>query len=57
MEDEGVFIISFPVKYSGIDPETDRDAEGRLFYVRPEEKYRFLIERLGFVLIESDSLG
>lgn len=44
-----------------INPVTNRDAGGRLFYVRPEEKYRFLIERLGFVLIESelqdDSLG
>ena len=53
LEDEGIFIVSFPVEYPGIDPETNRDANGRLFYIRPEEKYRFLIERLGFCLLES----
>ncbi len=61
LEDKGIFVVSFPTAYPGIDPETNRDASGRLFYIRPEEKYRFLIERLGFVLIESelhdDSLG
>jgi hypothetical protein len=54
-------VISFPVQYPGIDSETNRDANGRLFHIRPEEKYRFLIERLGFSLIKSlstdDSLG
>ncbi len=61
LEDKGIFVVSFPVKYPGIDPVTKRDAAGRLFYIRTEEKYRFLIERLGFDLIESslqdDSLG
>ena len=61
LEDEGIFVASFPIKYSGIDPETNRDAADRLFYIRPTEKYRFLIERLGFGLIKSklqdDSLG
>lgn len=61
LEDEGIFVVSFPVNYPGIDPLTNRDAVGRLFYFRQGEKYRFLIERLGFGLIESelwdDSLG
>ena len=61
LEDEENFIISFPVNYPGIDLETNRDGEGRLFYIHPEEKYSFLIERLVFDLIESfsrdDSLG
>ncbi|MCK5201370.1 MAG: hypothetical protein KAR21_23610, partial [Spirochaetales bacterium] len=61
MKDEGIFVVSFPEKYPGIDPVTNRDGAGRLFYIRPAEKYRFLIERLGFGLIESslqdDSLG
>lgn len=61
LEDEGIFIVSFPVNYPGIDPETNRDANGRLFYIRPEKKYRVLIESLGFCLIEcefqDDSLG
>ncbi len=61
IKDNGIFVVSFPVEYPGIDPETNRDAGGRLFYIRSAEKYRFLIERLGFVLIESelqdDSLG
>ena len=61
IEDNGNFVASFPVKYSDIDRSTNRDAAGRLFHIRPTEKYRFLIERLGFVLIESelqdDSLG
>jgi len=59
--EKGIFIVSFPVEYPGIDPETNRDADGRLFHLRPEEKYRFLIGRLGFSLIETfstkDSLG
>ncbi len=59
--ESGIFIVSFPVKYPGIDPKTNRDKKGRLFYLRPLEKYRFLIERLGFSLLESisekDSLG
>jgi SAM-dependent methyltransferase len=54
LEDKGIFVISFPIKYFGIDPSTNRDAAGRIFYIRPPEKYRFLIERLGFVLIESN---
>jgi SAM-dependent methyltransferase len=61
LKDEGIFIVSFPVQYPGIDSETNRDANGRLFHIRPEEKYRFLIERLVFSLIENskqdDSLG
>ena len=61
LENGGVFVVSFPVNYPGIDPVINRDAAGRLFYIRLEEKYRFLIERLGFGLIESslqdDSLG
>ena len=61
LEDEGIFVVSFPVNYPGLDPMTNRDSEGRLFYIRQEEKYRFLIESLGFGLIESemqnDSLG
>ncbi len=61
LKDKGIFIVSFPIKYPGIDPETSRDKEGRLFYLRPEKKYRFLIERLGFTLIDgitgNDSLG
>ena len=61
LKDEGIFIVSFPVQYPGIDSETNRDANGRVFYIRPQEKYRFLIERLGFSLIENskqdDSLG
>ncbi len=61
LEDEEIFLISFPVEYPGIDPSTNRDVAGRLFHIRPAEKYNFLIERLGFILIESnlqdDSLG
>ena len=59
--DKGIFVVSFPVKYPDIDRPTNRDAAGRIFNIRPAEKYRFLIERLGFVLLESelqdDSLG
>jgi len=54
LEDDGVFVLSFPVEYPGINPETNRDSNGRLFYLRPVEKYTFLIERLGFRLQESD---
>jgi SAM-dependent methyltransferase len=61
LKDKGIFIVSFPIKYHGINPETYRDQSGRLFHIRPEEKYRFLIERLGLVFLESeiqvDSLG
>jgi len=58
---KGIFIVSFPIKYPHIDQSTNRDQAGRLFHIRPVEKYRFLIELLGFVLLESeiqdDSLG
>ncbi len=61
LEVKGIFVISFPTAYPGIDTEANRDASGRHFFIRPEEKYRFFIERLGFALIESklqdDSLG
>jgi SAM-dependent methyltransferase len=61
LKDEGLFIISFPVNYPGINSKTNRDAEGRLFYIRPKEKYRFLIEKQRFELIKNsvqkDSLG
>jgi len=61
LNDQGIFVVSFPTVYPEIDIETNRDQAGRLFHIRPAEKYRFLIERLGFVLIESelqdDSLG
>ncbi len=61
LKDEGIFVVSFPVNYPGIDPISNRDPAGRLLYIRPAEKYRFLIERLGFSLIETelqdDSLG
>lgn len=61
LEEEGVFVVSFPVKYPEIDTNTNRDANGRLFYIRPVEKYQFLISRLGFSLLkneeEEDSLG
>ena len=57
----GIFIISFPVKYPGINPQTNRDTHGRLFYIRPKEKYRELIEGFGLKLLEettqADSLG
>jgi len=61
LDDQGIFVVSFPTAYPGIDPETNRDISGRLFCIRPEEKYKFLIERLGFNLIDNfstkDSLG
>ncbi len=57
----GIFIISFPVRYPGINPQTNRDSHGRLFYIRPKEKYRKLIEGFGLRLLEettqADSLG
>ena len=31
LEDEGIFVVSFPVNYPGLDPMTNRDSEGRLF--------------------------
>ena len=51
----GIFVVSFPVKYPGIDPETNGDKGGRLFYLRPKEKYKSLIEKPGFSLVESIS--
>ncbi len=57
----GILIISFPVRYPGINPQTNRDPHGRLFYIRPKEKYRELIEGFGLRLLkettQSDSLG
>ncbi len=57
----GIFVVSFPVKYPGIDPETNRDKKRRLFYVRTPEIYGLLIKEKGFVLLETgtmkDSLG
>ena len=58
---KGIFILSFPVDYPGIDQETMRDHDGRLFIIRPEEKYKFLIERQGFIqlerIVQEDSLS
>ncbi len=54
LNDEGIFIFSFPIDYPGINPETMRDKNDRLFIIRPEEKYRFLIERHGLKNIERE---
>lgn len=57
----GIFLLSFPVRYPGIDPQTNRDTHGRLFYIRPKEIYSKLIEGFGLKLLEettqADSLG
>jgi SAM-dependent methyltransferase len=52
-EDKGIFIISFPDKYPGIDKHTSLDPAGRLFNIRSSAQYQFLLERLGFCLIEA----
>ena len=61
LEDKGIFILSFPLEYPDIDKNSMRDKDGRLFIIRPEEKYRFLIERQGFIqlerIIQEDSLS
>ena len=54
LDDKGIFIFSFPVEYPDIDPETERDKNGRLFIIRSEEKYRLLLERLGLKNIRSE---
>ena len=61
LKNNGIFIISFPVKYPGVDSKTNRETKGRLFHIRSAEKYQSLIEKSGFTLLESlvqeDSLG
>ena len=47
LNNDGIFIFSFPIDYPGIDPDTERDSNDRLFIIRPEQKYKFLIERQG----------
>jgi 2-polyprenyl-3-methyl-5-hydroxy-6-metoxy-1,4-benzoquinol methylase len=54
LNDEGIFIFSFPIDYPGINPATMRDKNNRLFIIRPEEKYKFLIERHGLKNIERE---
>ncbi len=54
LNDEGIFIFSFPIDYPGIDPDTERDSNERLFFIRPAEKYRFLIERQGLKNISEE---
>ena len=51
--DKGIFILSFPLEYPDIDKDSMRDKDGRLFIIRPAEKYRFLIERQGFIQLEN----
>ena len=50
--DKGIFILSFPLEYPDIDKDSMRDKDGRLFIIRPEEEYRFLIERQGCIQLE-----
>jgi 2-polyprenyl-3-methyl-5-hydroxy-6-metoxy-1,4-benzoquinol methylase len=61
LDENGIFILSFPLEYPDIDQDSLRDKDGRLFIIRPEEKYRFLIERQGFTQlerkVEEDSLS
>ena len=54
LNNEGILIFSFPLEYPDIDQQSMRDKDGRLFIIRPEEKYRFLLERQGLVNIESE---
>ena len=58
LSDKGIFILSVPCAYPGIT--NNRDLDGRLFILRPYQKYIFLLERLGFYIkdkcIKPDSL-
>ena len=53
LNSEGLFILSFPIQYPGVDPKSDRDSAGRYFKIRPESQYSFLLERHGLKLIET----
>ncbi len=57
----GVLLLSIPEARSGIDPESHRDASGRLFTDLSTDKLQLLFERVGFRIEKSsstpDSLG
>jgi SAM-dependent methyltransferase len=57
----GRLLVSIPLRNGDVDPESRRDADGRLFINLPPEKLRLLLERVGFRFIWSktseDSLG
>lgn len=57
----GVLLVSIPESRPGIDPESHRDASGRLFTDLSSDKLQLLFERVGFRIEKSfstaDSLG
>ncbi len=57
----GRLVVSVPLERDDVDPETQRDGEGRLFVIRSEAEVSLFFERLGFA-VESrfrsnDALG
>lgn len=57
----GSLLVSIPASRPGIDPETCRDSDGRLFTRLPPARLRLLFERVGFSVENTeeapDSLG
>ena len=56
----GILLISFPLSYPGVNPETGRDAKGRVFNIRTAQEYKDFSETNSFELIhektEKDAL-
>ena len=57
----GIVLLSFPLTYPSITPDTRRDRDGRLFIIRPAEYYRQAFPADGYSLeaeeVHEDSMG
>jgi ubiquinone/menaquinone biosynthesis C-methylase UbiE/SOS-response transcriptional repressor LexA len=53
----GSLVISVPVERADVDPQTRRDAYGRLFTELPPPKLHLLFERVGFSIRESTTVA
>ena len=52
LSEKGSLLLSVPLQNSSVDPETRRDAEGRLFNGASPEQLELLFERIGFRLLK-----